>query len=645
MARSKSSSSKSKLHAYPETLKYRGGKWVVDPDKAVLRGIHGDRKARGLAQAAKLATVVNFIESFLRIVTKDAKLQLFKLNTVQVILVQLIALCWVQLRPAQLLVPKSRQLGVSTLFQALFFVLALLTKNYRCLTVAHREDSAAMIFRMTRTFEQWLPNKFRKQLKTRTKGCLEWLESGSMTQVATIGTGDGLGMGFTLNGLHGSEVAVWAKKGDAKAAWTSVSPAIADNADTLIGFESTPDGPDEFFHDLCVKGLEGFGDWEPVFLPWYLDQSYAVSKREYTLRVTRARLGGDVDFELTPEERELVKLVELQPKVAGEEWIRWPCTLTLEQLLWRRLTVANKCGGDPELFDRYYPSTWELAFRSRQLNLFDAHTLERIHAQARSPEKRGAMHLVRGQGVFKVRGKAAQDRAKWTIEVWEDYDDGYDYVLAADTSEGVEGGDPAAAYLGKLLPELGQVEIVAAIHGRIDPDLYAEQLDLLGQLYGEALLVVETNKAYEVMRTLRKRNYRNLYWRTDPTNPKSKVTQPGWHTNPKTRPIALSILKAMARDNDFICPDRALAVEMGEMVPGPKGKWEARKGKNDDRVLAAAILLAVSGFRDHRGRRSRRVVEAVERSENTAVAAMNRQRAWAKSRNQLKRPGVTSVSL
>ena len=649
MARTTSRSSKGsslKKASYPETLKRRGGRWVVDPDKEILRGIRGKRRDEGLRQAWKLARVVNFIESFLKIVTKAAKLEPFKLNSAQVVIVQLVAFCWVQLRPAQILVPKSRQMGVSTLLQALLFVLALLTKNYRCLTVAHREDSAGMIFRMSKKFEEHLPDEYRKKLKTKTKGCMEWEDSGSLTQVATIGTGDGLGMGFTLNALHGSEVAVWAKKGDAKGAWTSVSPAIADNKNTLIAFESTPDGPDPFFYDLCVKALVGFGDWEVAFLPWYMDDSYRISRREYRLRVKRARLEGDVDYTLTAEEEELGLLVAAQPCVAGEEWIRWPCTLDLEQLLWRRLTIENKCDGDVDTFNRFYPSTWEMAFQNREVNLFEPHTLERLQAQRRPPVDVGAMHEVMSQSQFVSRTTDQQKRAKWSVELWERPDSKCDYVLAADVAEGIDGADSSAAYVGKINRDLGQVEIVASIHGIVDPDLYAEQLDLLGQWYGDALLAVEINRTYEVMRTLRKRSYKNLYWRSDPTNPKSKTRQPGWHTNPKTRPIMLSILKAMARDNDLACPDAGLSEEMGDMVPGKGGRWEARKGKHDDRVMAMGILCAVAGFRDNRGRRRRdRSKDAVAaRAEDNAVSTMERRRAWAKSKNQLRTSGDTSVT-
>lgn len=639
MTSSTGSLTTSTRHSYPETL-VRGtdGKWQVDEDCVALQPITDPgRRKRGIRQAGKLAKVVNFAESFLKIVTKRAKLEPFRLNAVQVIVVQLIAFCWVQLRPAQILIPKSRQMGISTLLQTLLFVLALLTRNYRCMTVAHREDSAAMIFRMSRTFEEWLPAKFRRELKTRTKGCLEWRDTGSITQVATIGTGDGLGMGFTLNAFHGSEVAVWAKRGDAKAAWTSAAPAIADNEDTLIAFESTPDGPDPFFYDLCVRSLSGFGDWQAVFLPWYLDPTYQISREDYALRVARARLEGEVHFELTAEEQELVKLIQSQPVVAGEEWIRWPCTLTLEQILWRRITIQNKCDGDVDTFNRYYPSTWEMAFRSRDVLLFSGHTIERIKAQSRAPRSVGAMHEVKGEAHYRPRERAEQARSKWQIAIWEAPLPGYEYMIGADVAEGVEGGDFSVCYVGKLDRTLGQVEVVASLHGTIDPDLYAEQLDLLAQWYGDALLAVETNRTFEVMRTLRKRGCRNLYWRTDPTNPRSKVKHPGWHTNTKTRPIMLSILKAMARDNDVVVYDPDLPGEMQDMIPGRNGRWEARKGRHDDRVMALAILLAVAGFRDKRGRRKRdreRPTEA--KSESAAVVALHKRKAWAAARNMSK---------
>jgi hypothetical protein len=310
------------------------------------------------------------------------------------------------------------------------------------------------------------------------------------------------------------------------------------------------------------------------------------------------------------------------------------------------MTIENKCDGDVSLFNRYYPSTWEMAFQSREVCLFEPHTIERFKAQRLDPSV-GSMHLVNGAPKFHERDAAAQRRAKWDAMLWERPVDGEEYVLAADVSEGVEGGDYSAAYVGKVDRQLGQVVVVAGIHGTLDPDIFAEQLDLLGQWYGDALLAVEVNRTFEVMRILRKRGYPNLYWRRDPTNPRSKTKTPGWHTNPKTRPLMLAALRAMARDNDLACRDYGLPDEMAHMIPGKGGRWEARKGAHDDRVMALGILCAVVGFRDKRGRRRRADQlkrDLAKKVEDDAVSVMSKRRAWAKSM-QLKNPGKRSVSL
>jgi len=540
------------------------------------------------------------MEGFYKIVTKAGGLVTFRHNAIQEILLQIVAYCWLFLIPCWILEPKSRQLGSSTWWQGFFATRMVLEQNFRCMLVAHEEQSATEIFQMTLLFEENLPDELKPPVKHRSKGELS-LENGGKASVRTIGTGGGLGRGYTMKGFHGSETAFWRNRVDPWESWSAASQAIADVDDAVVGFESSPNGRDVFFHFLCDQALKRKNNWLPVFLPWYLNPTYSVSKEDYLLKCRDARLGGEVSFELTSEERSLVEEIKAQKVLPGEEWIRWPRELTLEQILWRRLTVVNKCKDDLEIFDREYPSTWERAFKAKENLFFGDKLIERLWGTCKEPGRIGRMDE---DGDFDDEIDERELR-KWSIKLWEPPKDGYEYVIGADVGEGLKDGDPSAAYVLRVDKKKQRARVVAALHGWLDPDLYAYQLYWLGLYYNTAKIGVEVNKIYITARVLVRLKYPSVYWHKDASNPRSKSRRPGWRTDDKTRLLALGILKRMARDGELEVLDSGLPYEMGDFVPGPKGKHEARRGKHDDRIIAAGIACFLTGLRDTRGARKK----------------------------------------
>jgi hypothetical protein len=144
------------------------------------------------------------------------------------------------------------------------------------------------------------------------------------------------------------------------------------------------------------------------------------------------------------------------------------------------------------------------------------------------------------------------------------------------------------------------MDIVAEFHGKLDADLFSEQLYYLGRWYNTALLAVETGGGYgeAVLIPLRdgragRRPYSKLYRHQLSNRPDLPHAKPyGFPMNTKTRPLALSQLEAAIRERALPFLTERLLLECGTFVhadtnPSPR----AQDGCNDDTVMAAAIAL------------------------------------------------------
>jgi hypothetical protein len=128
---------------------------------------------------------------------------------------------------------------------------------------------------------------------------------------AAIGTAGSLNTGrsFTLTHLHGSEVAFWP---DAEriiaGAMQAGNPAVV--------LESTANGAQGYFYNLCMEALDGNSQWRLHFYPWWWDVAY------------RIELEPDEQIEYMAEEAELAAKHGLVP----------------QQIKWRRVKQGELKG-------------------------------------------------------------------------------------------------------------------------------------------------------------------------------------------------------------------------------------------------------------------------------------------------------------
>lgn len=552
------------------------------------------RVSHGLIKAAKL---FEFVENELKIRTKRAvkvrgrdgkvrKSQLvpFHFNAVQIILAQELAQCWHQGVPFRRLLPKARQMGISTWFQAIFFGLAIGQPEYHVALIAHIEDGGDEIFSKAHTFERNLSPEVAVDLEKRQGNRLSWVNGSSMW-VGSIRTGDALGRGPTLSGIHFSECANFGDRGmDAVKIATAIMNSLADSPDAIVAYESTAKGRDTFFWELCERARKGDAavDDEVLFLPWYLDPDYKMTWDQYQKRTKGKK--APKSFRMTAEEKILVeRLSKAKVTKANYRW-RYQVKLTKEQLIWRRFKIDNDCLGLEEVFRREYPATYEEAFSSTVTCMFDPSTIDHYASGATNAKARGDVIQL-------AQGVAFERNTSGMLRVWEGPTPGEEYVIGCDVGGEREGSDANAAYV----LDKHTTTVVAAYHGPREFDHLANDMVLLARYYNNAELVIENNHQPAVAKLAWKLGYANLYHYYPEGSFRTHVQGvPGLSMNRRTRPEIMAYLHQATRPGPegriLKCWDRWLAREMETFVLVDK-VYKATGKNKDDRIMALAIAI------------------------------------------------------
>lgn len=255
-----------------------------------------------------------------------------------------------------------------------------------------------------------------------------------------------------------------------------------------------------------------------------------------------------------------------------------------------------------------YPADADEAFRLTNRVFFDPEDLDWYMKYRKvAPTKRGEFV------VDPARHRQARftERSKGMIRVFRAPDPDRSYAIGADVATG-RGLDYSAAYV----VDLATMELVAEFHGKVDADLFAEQLHFLGRWYGTALIAVETAGGYgeAVIISLRdgkagRPAYPKLYRHilsSRPDLPEARVY--GFPTNSKTRPLIVNGMEQAIRERVLPTLPATLLREMQNFVRHDTGTSPAAQtGTRDDLVMAACIALEMYRLRgEHAGRRKRK---------------------------------------
>lgn len=498
-----------------------------------------------------------FCQHFLKIKTKDNTLVPFVMNTPQKRLDSLVNKLEEEKKPVRIIILKARQMGFSTWTESKLFAKAVLNFNTNVGIITHKEDATTNLFNMSKTFYNNLPEEINKpalkgsNAKELIFDTQDGKGLGSKIKCMTAGA-DGVGRSDTYHGLHVSEYAFW--KGNKRETLQGLLNSVPNTANSMVIIESTANGFEDF-KELWDKAKRQEIDFIPIFFAWHEMEEY---RMPYT------------GFQLTEKEKDLQKKYNLD----------------LEQLAWRRWTIANKCFNDEEFFNQENPSCEQDAFVSTGRTVFNKEAvINRIH-NAPKPLKQGYFEYDY-DGLINVTNIKWVDNPKGFIKIYKEPRDYCPYVIAGDTA-----GEGSDKFASQVIDNTNG-EQVAVLHLATDEDLYALQMYCLGHYYNYALIGIESNFSTYPIKMLSRIGYEKQFVRETEDNYTGKTQRSyGFKTTVKTRPIIIANLIKIFRENPEIFNDEATLEEFLTFVRNPDtGKEEAMDGKHDDLVMSCAIAF------------------------------------------------------
>lgn len=497
-----------------------------------------------------------YIEEYIKIRDKNGKVIPLKLNEPQMKYYNVIKELHEQRKPIRIIILKARQMGFSTETESIIFKNVVTNHNYNAGIVAHKEDSTANLFNMSKRMLEYLPDSIKpEQKKSNAKELVFNNDEGtgldSKMKCMTAG-GKGIGRSDTFTALHLSELAFW--EGDKQDILLGLLQAVPNIPESMVIIESTANGFD-YFKELWDKAVAGENDFYPLFVGWN-------ELKEYKMTYT--------GFELTEDEIELQTVYNL----------------TLEQLTWRRWCIKNNCGGDIDKFKQEYPICPDEAFLSTGQCYFDKDKVIKRIRKVVEPIKRGSfLYKYENNQVSDIR---FNENIKGTIKIFEEPQEGVPYVLAGDTAG--EGSDNFTAQVINNITGK-QVAVLKQQYSELE---YAQQVYCLGLYYNTALIGIETNFSTYPNEKLQEWDYPNLYIREKADTYVNRYNKSfGFKTTPVTRPLILGQLQEIVLEEIDNINDIDTLREMLTFIKNKVGRPEAEVGFHDDLVMALAIVYYI----------------------------------------------------
>jgi hypothetical protein len=488
-----------------------------------------------------------------------------------------------------IMILKARQVGFSTIVEAIFFHELNYSKNKVAMIVSYDEESAKNINDMSDRYYQYLPKTVKPLRRpSRGKGILfenpdyddriaDSLENTNPKKnpglqskfLIDTARNKNAGSSYTIHYLHVSELAKWP---DAEATLTSLLQAVPQYGGIVV-IESTANGI-ETFHKLWKEAKRGELNYETIFVGWH-------EHKEYSL-----------DFKDSQARRDFVASLK-----EDEYKLKDQLNLTYEQLFWRRETIKKKCQNNKDIFNQEYPYNDTIAFLTSGRPVFDRekienwkHKLELKYME--KPYETGYIEYNKGHGRYEFFPDEFG-----TVKIYEHPKPGYPYVIGGDIAEGLLHGDWSVSPVCDNTTGI----IVAKLRLHIHPDLLADEQIKLARYYNQALIANEVNNhGLTTITSLQKQGYYHQYKREvyDKIS-KTKLQKFGFDTKGTTlngsRKKAINALRAIVRDNIEWITDIEILDEMLTFIYNSEGKEEGEKDCHDDCVLATAIMYAARG--------------------------------------------------
>jgi hypothetical protein len=380
-----------------------------------------------------------------------------------------------------------------------------------------------------------------KRFDVETNDILEWHERDASLRIMEAGAAERTaakgGRSQTVNRLHVTEAAYFEHGAVTLNSLLNAMPPIGGE----VVIESTPNGASGYYYEQWKAAERGTSGFTPHFFTWWSHPGYRKA--------------------LAPSEH-------IVPNDAREEKLLAD-GVSPESLKWYREKVAT-LGHQRTLQE--FPSDPVTCFLSGGRHFFDAARVAEMVAKAVSPP---ITQIIRASG---VQQQLINNREVPALRVWHEPVKGNEYIVSVDTSEGSGGNAGAACVIERVT---GQH--IATLWGQFKPwELASWSCRLAKKYFGAWIAVERNNHGHTVLRCLvAEQKYARVF--------RDRDGKPGWNTTPASRPAMLDTFEKAVRAGHFETNDVFLLAQMNTFDVGDKGKAEARKGTDDDLVMATGI--------------------------------------------------------
>ena len=229
-------------------------------------------------------------------------------------------------------VVKGRQQGVSTYSAVRYLHRSTLNPGTSVFILAHISKSTDYLFDMVKRMYSNLPDPLRPSIERSNKKELKFGKIDSEYALGTAGAQD-VGRGMNPHLLHLSEAAFYGNTDDLS---TGLMQGVATDINTEIIMESTANGVNNMFYNLCMKGTDpnALTRYKTLFIPWYIQDEY--------------RETPPPRFKPSIKELELMEIYNL----------------SIDQIFWRRRKLEDEYNNDLWKFLQEYPCCLAEAFQS-----------------------------------------------------------------------------------------------------------------------------------------------------------------------------------------------------------------------------------------------------------------------------------------
>lgn len=524
-------------------------------------------------------------------------------------------------KPIRLVLLKARQWGGSTTSQIYMAWLQLVHKvGLNSLIIAHQgagsDEIKDMFDRMIKSYPVEMLHKLGETYNENEAKLVGVGKSGSIHRVPQrnckikIGTAERPDScrGGDYNLVHLSEVGLW-KVTDGKKPEDIVRSACSGvllHPYTMIVYESTANGTGNFFQKEYDDAKNGKSQFEAMFVSWFDIEQYSLPIDNVEAFATNLYVNREND-NVSSNREESGKYL----------WWLWERGATLEAINWYIQERAKYT--EHGLMAAEFPSDDVEAFVHSGARVFDKYKVEKLRKSCKPPKYIGEVYADADEGKKALQNLRFVEDRQGLLHIWELPEEDEKEIVTDRYLTIVDvGGRSNKADFSVILvldrlfmSEGGKPVVVAQWYGHCDIDQLAWKAAQIAAFYNNSLLVIESNtlETHDKERQVDgdqsqfilnqiKDIYPNLYARKQSEEDvrEGLPRKYGFHTNIATKPMIISTLVKVIRENlyterDDRCLDEYLCYEKKK-----NGAFGAIIGKHDDLLMTRAIGLHICYF-------------------------------------------------